>query len=486
MKFKNLLFSLGIALLGGVAAVFIYARLVGYPENQAFSGQSSSPSVYYAALTPQDARDVAYPDFTFAAERTVNCVVHVKVKTMQNMYSGSGNPFFDFFYGYREQRQVPREGFGSGVIITDDGYIITNNHVIDKADEIEVTLNDKRVFTAKLVGADPTTDLALLKIEESGLPHLTYGDSEALRVGEWVLAVGNPYNLTSTVTAGIVSAKTRQLGILANSTQMGIESFIQTDAAVNPGNSGGALVNTKGELVGINTAIASQTGSFSGNSFAIPVSIVQKVILDLKEFGVVQRAMLGIGTREIDAEFAKEKGLDKIEGIYVASVMETGGAAAAGIKEGDIIKSINGISVNSFSQLQEQLSKYRPNDHVDVTIERNKKTQQIQVTLRNIEETTQISNGDSSSILGAKFEGINDRDKRTLRIRSGIKVTDVGNGKLKEAGVRNGFIVTRINDQPVSSISDFQSILNKIEPGGRIIIDGIYPNGKIDYYGFAK
>ncbi|MDR0713236.1 MAG: trypsin-like peptidase domain-containing protein [Bacteroidales bacterium] len=483
MKIKNLFFSLFIALAGGMAAVYIYAK-INDPLVRPSAGVLPQ-SVYYAALNAHEPSDVTFPDFTYAAEKAVHCVVHVKVKSVEK-YGGSVNPLYDFFYGYREQLQIPREGYGSGVIVSEDGYIITNNHVIDKANEIEVTLNDKRVFSATLVGSDPVTDLALLKVDETGLPFLTYGDSEALRVGEWVLAVGNPYNLTSTVTAGIVSAKARKLGLLSNRQRPRIEAFIQTDAAVNPGNSGGALVNTKGELVGINAMIASYTGSYSGNSFAIPTAIAQKVIADLKEYGSVQRAMLGIYTKEITSEFAKEKKIAKIEGIYVESTVEEGAAASAGIKEGDIVKRINDIPVNSYAELQEQLSKYRPSDQVDVAIERNNQLQKIKVTLRNEEGNTKIIKIDSSDILGAKFEGINERDKRNLRIQSGVRVKELGEGKLKEVGIRGGFIIIRINDIPVNSANEIREVLNDIEPHGRVMIDGVYPNGRVAYYGFAK
>ncbi len=485
MRIKNIIVVLFAAVFGGVIAAYMYAHIADNKSNTSSPSAEPVPAVHFAALDTQGMRDVNYPDFTFAAERAIHCVVHVKVKSMQSMYSGSGNPFYDFFYGYREQ-QVPREGFGSGVIMSADGYIITNNHVIDKADEIEVVLNDKRVFSAKLIGADPTTDLALLKIDEAGLPFLPYGDAEALRVGEWVLAVGNPYNLTSTVTAGIVSAKYRELGILASRSRLGIESFIQTDAAVNPGNSGGALVNTRGELVGINTAIASQTGSYSGNSFAIPVTIVQKVISDLREYGYVQRAILGISIDNVTSELVKEKNLEKIEGVYVAGVDPNGGAAAAGMKEGDVITAINNVAVNSISELQEQVSKFRPNDQVNVSVVRDKKTQQFKVTLRNIDGNTQIVRGDVSSILGAKFEEVSKKDKQTLGINSGIKVKDVGQGKLRSVGIRNGFIITDINDQPVKSASDIQEILSSVKPEGRVLIGGVYPNGKVTYYVFAK
>jgi S1-C subfamily serine protease len=321
-------------------------------------------------------------------------------------------------------------------------------------------------------------------VDETDMPFLTYGDTEVLRVGEWVLAVGNPYNLTSTVTAGIVSAKARQLGII--SSQLGIESFIQTDAAVNPGNSGGALVNTRGELVGINTAIASRTGDYSGNSFAIPVTIVQKIVADLKEFGYVQRAILGVSIQPVDDKFAKEKGL-KLEGVYVAGLRENGGAKAAGIKEGDVITAINNVPVNSFAELQEQISKFRPNDQVNVTVVRDKKTQQITVTLRNIDDNTQILRGDpSSGILGAKFEEVPAKDRQNLGINSGVRVKDMGEGKLRESGIREGFIITSVNDKPVNSASDIQAIVNSVQAQGRVLIAGVYPNGRVTYYVFAK
>ena len=480
MKFRSLISMLLVAVCGGIIAVFAYTKVVNH-QVYLSHGKSSVP-YHLTSLDGQNIRDVSYPDLTFAAEKAVHCVVHVKIKSTQTMYAGSGNPFYDFFYGPRRQ-QVPMEAFvGSGVIISSDGYIVTNNHVIEIADEVEVSLNDRRVLSAKVIGTDPTTDLALLKVDESDLPYLVYGDAETLRVGEWVLAVGNPYNLTSTVTAGIVSAKARHLGII--SAELGIESFIQTDAAVNPGNSGGALVNTQGELVGINTAIASRTGDFSGNSFAIPVTIVQKVIADLKEFGHVQRAMLGVG-------FSGRQDRDKdpkMEELCVKSITENGGAEAAGIKEGDVITEINGVSVKTFAELQGQISKYRPNDQITVTVNRDKKTLQFTVTLRNIEGTTQIIRGEpSGTVLGAKFEDVSQKDKKNLGINSGVRVKDVGEGMLSEkTAIRNGFIITAINDKPVNSAKDIQAMINAVESKGRILINGIYPNGQVAYYVFAK
>ena len=307
-----------------------------------------------------------------AAEAAVHGVVHVKTKAYRE---GSGNPFYDFFFGYRDDGEPePVLGYGSGVILTSDGYIVTNNHVIEGSEEVEVILNDKRSFDAEIIGTDPNTDLAVLKIRENNLPILRFGDSDALRLGEWVLAVGNPYNLTSTVTAGIVSAKARNINILrGEGLSLSIESFIQTDAAVNPGNSGGALVNTNGDLVGINAAIASRTGAFTGYSFAIPVSIVKKVVEDIIEYGAVQRAVLGVIITELDAEAARKNNIDNITGVLVTGLRQNGAAIDAGIKVNDVITAVNGVPVNSPSELQEQVSRYRPNDKIGVTINRGNK-----------------------------------------------------------------------------------------------------------------
>ena len=495
MKIRNLLSMMLVAICGGVVAVFIYARIT---ENSSGDGStySDSPRHYQlASFGEHNIRDVSYPDLTFAAEKAVHCVVHVRVKAMVERYGS----LWDYYFG-RAPQQIPTEGFGSGVITSADGYIITNYHVISGSEEIEVVLNDNRAFAAKIIGTDPLTDLALLKIEENDLPFLTFGDSEATRVGEWVLAVGNPFNLTSTVTAGIVSAKGRNLGIIGGSQQpryrsqqqqqqqpqTSIESFIQTDAAVNRGNSGGALVNIRGEVIGINSAIYSQVGEFSGNAFAIPTTIVQKVVADLKEFGVVQRALLGVDMIAVDDKLAKEKDI-KIEGVYVESLTENGGAAAAGIKEGDLIISINDVNVNSLAEVQEQVSKYRPNDNVNVTVVRDKKTQNFTVTLRNKDGNTQIVRGENAdAILGATFEPISQRQKQELRIRSGVKVKDVGQGELKRLEIPNGFIITAINDRPVNSAKDIQNIVNTVEKGGRILINGVNERGQVVIYYMRK
>ncbi len=477
MKHKTLIGTFLAAIVAALVAVFAYAQWI-QPE-QTIVTVPSEQNVRYANLPSADQQ--AAVDFTYAAEKAVNAVVHVKTQAMRDSYSS--NPFYEYFFGERGMReQQPVRGFGSGVIISDDGYIITNNHVIDRMDEIEVVLNNKRSFTAEVIGTDPNTDLALLKVEAEELPYLEYGNSDLLRLGEWVLAVGNPYNLTSTVTAGIVSAKARNINILSD--QFAIESFIQTDAAVNPGNSGGALVNTVGELMGINTAIASRTGAYSGNSFAVPVSIVRKVIGDLKEFGVVQRAILGVTIQDVTQELANEHNIDKLDGVYVNGLRDDGAAKEAGIKTGDIILAVNNTPVNSVSALQEQISKYRPKDEVEVLVKRNGKEKLFEVTLRNMSGDTDIVTIDESlSLLGASFEPASEDLKKKLGISHGVQVVSLKAGKLLKAGVREGLIITKINNQKVENVSDIKNIIEKTEGG--VYIEGVYPDGLIAYYAFG-
>jgi len=373
-----------------------------------------------------------------------------------------------------------QQASGSGVIISDNGYIVTNNHVIESATEIKVTLSDNREYKGKLIGTDPSSDIALIKIEESNLPTISWGNSDNLKLGEWVLAVGNPFNLNSTVTAGIVSAKSRGIGIIG--AQLPIESFIQTDAAVNPGNSGGALVNTRGELVGINTAIASRTGSYSGYSFAIPVSIVKKVVDDLKQYGEVQRAILGVRIQNVNADLAKEFKLDDVAGVYIAAVEEEGAAKAAGIKEGDVVLSIDGSTVKNSSELQEQIGKHKPGDIVNVKVKRDHNEKIIKVTLRNPGGGIGIVK-DNFTVLGADLEKADDTIKDKLNINYGLKVKKLNSGKLKEAGIKEGFIIVRVNKTKVNSIDDFREILK--QSSGGVLIEGIYPNGESAYYVFG-
>ena len=478
MKIKKIIGTILIAVLGGIIAVLAYTMFES-DENPQIVYKEPSPG----RLVSLDSGNTQVLDFSYAAENSVNAVVHVKTQYKHLVTGYSGNPLYDFFFGHQQFREetTPVLPVGSGVIITDNGYIVTNNHVIQKAEYVEVVLNDKRTFPAEVIGSDPSTDIALLKIDEEGLPFMKMGDSDHLKLGDWVLAVGNPFNLTSTITAGIVSAKARNINILNE--QYAIESFIQTDAAVNPGNSGGALVDLTGELVGINTAIATRTGSFSGYSFAIPVNIVKKIVSDLKEFGEVQRAFIGVSISDINAEKAEELGLDQIKGVYINGLTRGGAAADAGIKEGDIIVGLGGKAVDNVSELQEQISKYRPGNEVSVAVKRDGKEKKFMVTLRNKQGNTDIVKTEDIRVLGAKLKEIPMDAMRKLRIKNGLQVTDLEKGKLMEAGVKEGFIITSVNRMPVYSVDDFLSIINSIEGG--VYIEGIYPNGMTAYYAFG-
>ncbi len=478
MNGKRIFGSILIAVVGGMIALFAYSLLFQKPEIKSDRSSANQELVKFTNLPANFEGENL--DFTYAAERTVHAVVHVKTVTEQTYRAR--NPLYEFFYGDQYQRNPqPMLGFGSGVIISSDGYIVTNNHVIDNSDEVEVVLNDKRTFEATVVGADPSTDLALLKIKVKDLIFVPYGNSDELRLGDWVLAVGNPFNLTSTVTAGIVSAKGRNLGILPD--QYRIESFIQTDAALNRGNSGGALVNTKGELVGINAAIISPNGGYAGNSFSIPVTIVKKVIEDLKEFGEVQRAILGVTIQDVTDELVKEKKLDRIEGVYINGLRENGAAIEAGIEVGDIIISINALKVNSTAELQEKIAKFRPKEKVKIVIKRNSKTKHFDVVLRNMQGNTNIIRS-TDLVLDAKFEELDKDVIDRFRISGGVKIVDVGDGPLKELGLKKGYIITGINDKKVGGVDDIKNNLG----GGRALysIEGIQPNGTFFSYEFRK
>lgn len=467
-----------IAVVTATATSYFFINYSNNLTNKVTEETVSQTDKWYAQLPFSSP---ATTDFTKAAERSVNAVVHVKVKAyVQQNYSG--NPLYDFFFGNTPpQHPRPVEGSGSGVILSEDGYIVTNNHVINKSNEIEVILNDKRTYKAKLIGSDPMTDLALLKVEATELPTLPFGNSDALKIGEWVLAVGNPFNLSTTVTAGIVSAKARGIGISASrSGQLGIESFIQTDAAVNPGNSGGALVNTSGQLVGINSAIASPTGSYAGYSFAIPVSIVKKVVADLMEFGKVQRALLGVEIADISAELAKKKDLSTLDGVYIANVMENSAAKDAKLEPGDVITLINNNKVNSVSELQEQISRYRPGDNVELEYIRDGKRKTVQIKFKNSLGDTKVIKDDSLAKLGASFEVISDSEKKKLGIDYGVKIVSLTNGKFLRSGVREGYIITKINNASIKTVDDIYKALENIEEG--MFISGIYPNGQKAYY----
>lgn len=464
--------TLLIAVIGGFSALAVYTTF--FNEPQKVVQLIEKPQTHFINSAP-----VESTDFTVAAERSVHAVVHVKT---QYLAEAQYNPLMDFFFGDKGYSEAqPSMASGSGVIISADGYIVTNNHVIDRSEYIEVAMNDNRTFRAKLIGTDPTTDLALLKIDAEGLPTIPYGDSEKLKVGEWVLAVGNPFNLTSTVTAGIVSAKARNINIL--NTNYAIESFIQTDAAVNPGNSGGALVNVKGDLVGINTAIASRTGSYTGYSFAVPVTIVKKVVNDLIEYGVVQRAVLGVSIRDLTEEIAKAQNLDLLEGVFINKLTTGGAAADAGIKVADVIIKVAGVSVKRVAELQEQISKYRPGDKVSITVNRKGKLREIEVLLRNKHGNTEIIDTDVMLVLGGSFEEISLEEKNKIGIKHGVKVMDIEAGKLMKAGIKEGFIIRFVNRKAVSTPEDIQKALGEAQGG--VYIEGVYPNGMSAYYAFG-
>ena len=456
------------------------------------------------------AENLSQSDFINAAESTVNGVVSVKSyaapRQSRGNYGGGGydpfmdDPFFQYFFGTPQRRQQPQQrqepeqqqtGLGSGVIISKDGYIVTNNHVIDGAERLEVTLNDNRNFKATIIGADPTTDLALIKIDAPDLHVIPMGDSENLHVGEWVLAVGNPFGFTSTVTSGIVSAKARNISAMTQSpSNGGIEAYIQTDAAVNRGNSGGALVNLRGELVGINTAIYSQTGTYAGCSFAIPTSIVNKVVGDLKEYGTVQRAMLGVTFRELTPELIEKEGIKgATRGVLVAEVLDRSAAREAGVKEGDVVTHINGQEVVNGARLQEIIARCSPGDRIVLTIVREGKPMTLDVTLRNRSGNTDLTRPETAmGVLGAKFEAADAETLKKLEISRGVEVTITdASGRFKEAGINNGFIITSINNMKVSSPEDIEKIFSSIRALSPsedkvMFISGIYPSGKTAYY----
>ena len=438
--------------------------------------QVQQPQVQRAAFMPTQGT----PDFVDAAERSVDAVVHIMTKVVRQ-----SNTYEDFFgallgqiYGYPGQtRNNTMVAYGSGVVLTPDGYIVTNNHVVEGADEVEVTFNNKVKKTATIIGTDPTTDLALIKVEASDLAYLTFGDSDNVRIGEWVLAVGNPFNLTSTVTAGIVSAKARNLSILGEGTS--VESFIQTDAAVNPGNSGGALVNTKGELVGINAAIASHTGSYEGYSFAIPSNIVRKVVDDLLLYGTAQRGYLGVQIAELTQEIADKEGLENIEGVYVAEVTEGGAAKLAGLKSGDVITSINGKKVNSTTQLKESVGQYRPGDKIDVEVNRNGHHHHYDLTLLNEAGNVDVvKKGDSfyNSEFGLMLQPIDQNDMSRLNIKNGLKIVEIRQGRFMNSGVPVDFVITKVNGVAVNDKTELENAL-KNKRSRRTTIEGVYPNG---------
>jgi serine protease Do len=467
-----------IALAGGVIALGLYRV---FDKKQVPYSYSIQDRIPVSRTNYEPGLSFNEPDFETAAALSVHAVVHVKTEFQRK--SSVYDDFFDFFnYGQPFRGQMnPLTAYGSGVIISPDGYIVTNNHVVQDADNITITMNDKRVFKASIIGSDPSTDLALIKIEEQNLPFLTYGNSDDVKIGQWVLAVGNPFNLTSTVTAGIVSAKARDINILGS--QGAIESFIQTDAAVNPGNSGGALVNTKGELIGINAAIASGTGSYVGYSFAIPVNIVKKVVDDYMKYGKIQRAYLGISFNEIDDQFAKDKGLKVIQGIYVEDLVEGGAAAQSGIKKTDIIVKIENSPVNTKSEMLEVIGQHNPGDKISLVILRDGKEMVIPVTLQSEGGTLAVIRDGKIIIHGATFQRASSDELKRFNIQDGFKIIRLDNGLLKSAGIREGFIVVAVDRQIISSSQELKDALTSKKGG--VLIEGVYPNGLRAYYGIG-
>ncbi len=427
--------------------------------------------------------ETEYPDFTYAAESAVDAVVYVKV-TIKSQVNSYADPFFKFFFGDQMTPQSrEQQASGSGVIIRSDGYIVTNNHVVDGATKVEVTLNNNKTYSATIVGTDPATDVAILKIDAEGLPVVPFGDSDKLRLGQWVIAIGSPYDLRSTITAGIVSAKGRQMP--HEQGQFKIESFIQTDAAVNPGNSGGALVNQKGELVGVNTAIVSQTGSFTGYSFAVPSNIVKRIAEDLIDFGSVKRALLGVSMTPIDDKRAKELKLFSPKGVYIEEVQKGGAADKAGIKKGDVIIAVDSTEITTPSSVQEKVSSYHPGDKAKILVMRDGEKKVFDVTFQGTSLETGAKDVDGSvAFYGAKLKSADKESLAQLGLKSGVEIVSVGPGKVQDAGAREGFIILYVNDQPVSKPEDVVNIAKKAKR--TVYVEGVTAYGKASYFAFGK
>ena len=473
---KGILIALLSAVVGGLTA---YAVVNAMTKSQVKVAETSSGVQFRTVNLSQD----NWPDFTYAAESAVDAVVYVKVVSTQTQQQAPSS-IFDFFFGFPEggmPQQRERVGSGSGVIIREDGYIVTNNHVIDGATKIEVTLNNNETYTATLVGTDPATDVALLKIEASGLPVIPFGDSDKLRLGEWVIAIGSPYDLRSTITAGIVSAKGRSM---PSNGEFKIESFIQTDAAVNPGNSGGALVDKAGNLVGINTAIISQTGSYTGYSFAVPSNIVKKIAYDLMDFGRVNRAVLGISMMPIDDKIAEELKLSSRNGVYIGEVSKSGAADKAGIKAGDVLIAIDSTKITNPASVQEAVSRFSPGDHAVVTVLRDGKELRLDVTFKGTsQDTGTVSDDGSIAFYGSSIKAADEETLKRYGLKSGVQIVELGPGKLMEAGAVEGFIIQYVNDHPVKTPQEVIDIVKKSKR--TVFIEGVTPSGRTGYFGFG-
>ena len=493
----------GVAVISGLTGAAAFSWMARSNANNGSKSVESTEQQSFMRLASNDLTpQMQYLDLTEAAEKACNAVVYIKVTIgggtrIQEYYDPFDDMFSQFFGGgrggtQRRQVQVPkRQGAGSGVIISPDGYIVTNNHVVEGAEDIKVTLNDNREFTATVIGLDANTDLALIKIDGKDLPTLTVGDSDALKVGEWVLAVGNPFNLKSTVTAGIVSAKARKINERGTGNE--IESYIQTDAAINAGNSGGALVNVSGELVGINAALYSQTGQFTGYGFAIPTTIMKKVVTDLKEYGAVQRALIGISGSDLSAYIDDQKAKDEKwnqdfgtnDGVYVADVMDNGAAKEAGLKEGDIIVSVNDRKISKMSELQEVITRYSPGDKVSVGIIRDKKQKTVEVTLKNGQGNTKVVKAQNLSSLNAEFKELTADQKKSLNLSNGVQITKIDNDSpLRKMGVGKDFIIMLANNVKINTVSDLERVYKSaLESEAKtLFIWGKYPSGRTGSY----
>ena len=473
---RGILIALLSAVVGGLTA---YAVVNAMTKSQVRVVETSEGAQFRTVNLSQD----NWPDFTYAAESAVDAVVYVKVVSTQTQQQAPSS-IFDFFFGFPEggmPQQRERVGSGSGVIIREDGYIVTNNHVIDGATRIEVTLNNNQTYPATLVGTDPATDVALLKVEATGLPVIPFGDSDKLRLGEWVIAIGSPYDLRSTITAGIVSAKGRSM---PSNGEFKIESFIQTDAAVNPGNSGGALVDKAGNLVGINTAIISQTGSYTGYSFAVPSNIVKKIAYDLMDFGSVKRAVLGISMKPIDDKIAEELKLSSRNGVYIGEVSKSGAADKAGIKAGDVLIAIDSTKITNPASVQEAVSRFSPGDNAVVTVLRDGKELRLDVTFKGTsQDTGTVSEDGSIAFYGSSIKAADEETLERFGLKSGVQIVELGPGKLMEAGAVEGFIILYVNDHPVKTPQEVIDIVKKSKR--TVFIEGVTPSGRTGYFGFG-
>ena len=473
---RGILIALLSAAVGGLTA---YAVVNAMTKSQVRVVETSEGAQFRTVNLSQD----NWPDFTYAAESAVDAVVYVKVVSTQTQQQAPSS-IFDFFFGFPEggmPQQRERVGSGSGVIIREDGYIVTNNHVIDGATRIEVTLNNNQTYPATLVGTDPATDVALLKVEATGLPVIPFGDSDKLRLGEWVIAIGSPYDLRSTITAGIVSAKGRSM---PSNGEFKIESFIQTDAAVNPGNSGGALVDKAGNLVGINTAIISQTGSYTGYSFAVPSNIVKKIAYDLMDFGSVKRAVLGIAMKPIDDKIAEELKLSSRNGVYIDEVSKSGAADKAGIKAGDVLIAIDSTKITNPASVQEAVSRFSPGDNAVVTVLRDGKELKLDVTFKGTsQDTGTVSDDGSIAFYGSSIKAADEETLERFGLKSGVQIVELGPGKLMEAGAVEGFIILYVNDHPVKTPQEVIDIVKKSKR--TVFIEGVTPSGRTGYFGFG-